>query len=204
MTRTISLIIGIAVVALVAVPTALGQGTQPGTYPDANKRTITTPGWSQPAVQFFYANERATMTSSSSQPAIASENTPESPALRAERLRGEALNKKYGLGEFAVSQVSTYKDANERVVEPQSVRAERLRSEGLNRMYGLGEFAPTVNYKDANERVDLPTTPDSVPVASSGREVEWPQVGIGFGIGIVLAIALGLSLKATRPRTLAH
>jgi hypothetical protein len=190
MTRTISLIIGIAVVALVAVPTAFAKPAPIWTGDDA--------------VQFFYENERATMTSESSQPAIVSETTPESPALRAERLRGEALNKKYGLGEFAVSPVSTYKDANERVVEPQSVRAERLRSEGLNRMYGLGEFAPTVDYKDANERVDLPTTPGSVPVASSGREVEWPQIGIGFGIGIALAILLGLSLKATRPRTLAH
>jgi hypothetical protein len=183
MTRTISLIIGIAVVALVAVPTAFAK--------------VDRVGGGVEAVAFSNTNARATMT-------IVSENTPESPALRAERLRGEALNKKYGLGEFAVSPVSTYKDANERVVEPQSVRAERLRSEGLNRMYGLGEFAPTVNYKDANERVDLPTTPGSVPVASSGREVEWPQIGIGFGIGIALAIVLGLSLKATRPRTLAH
>ena len=191
MTRTISFIIGIAVVALVAVPTALTKPAPIQTGDDA--------------VQFFYANERATMTSESSQPAIVSENTPESPAVRAERLRGEALNEKYGLGEFAVSPVSTYKDANERVVEPQSVRAERLRSEGLNKMYGLGEFAPTVNYKDANERADVPTTtPADVPVATSGRDVEWPQIGIGFGIGIALAIVLGLSLKATRPRTLAH
>jgi hypothetical protein len=191
MTRTISLIIGIAVVALVAVPTAFGEGMLAGSnQPDG--------------VAFFYANERATMTSSTSQPAIVSENTPESPAVRAERLRSEGLNKLYGLGEFAVSPVSTYKDANERVVEPQSVRAEQLRSEGLNRMYGLGEFAPTVNYKDANERADVPTTPASVPVTSSGSDVEWPQVGIGFGIGIALAVLLGLSLKATRPRTLAH
>ena len=192
MTRTISLIIGIAVVALVAVPTALAKPAPVWTGDDA--------------VQFFYENERATMTSGSSQPTIVSENTPESQAVRAERLRSEGLNKKYGLGEFAVSPVTTYKDANERVVEPQSVRAERLRSEGLNRMYGLGEFAPTVNYKDANERADVPTTstPADVPVATSGRDVEWPQIGIGFGIGIALAIGLGLSLKATRPRTLAH
>jgi hypothetical protein len=191
MTRTISLIIGIAVVALAAVPTAFGEGRLAGSQPDG--------------VAYFYANERATLLSSQpSSPAIVSENTPESPAARAERLRGEGLNKKYGLGEFAPSSVSTYKDANERVVEPQSVRAERLRSEGLNRMYGLGEFAPTVNYKDANERVDLPTTPVAEPVGTSGADVEWPQIGIGFGIGIVLAIVLGLTLKATRPRTLAH
>jgi len=180
MTRTISLIIGIAVVALVAVPTAFGEGMLAGsTQPEA--------------------------VTSTSQPAIVSENTRESQQLRAERLRGEALNKKYGLGEFAVSPVTTYKDANERVVQPQSVVAEQLRSEGLNRMYGLGEFAPTVNYKDAGERADVPTTtPADVPVATSGRDVEWPQIGIGFGIGIALAIVLGLSLKATRPRTLAH
>ena len=193
MTRTISFIIGIAVVALVAIPTAFAEGRLAGsTEPDG--------------VAFFYANERATMsmTSDSNQPTIVSESTPESPALRAERLRSEGLNRKYHLGAFAVSPVTTYKDANERFVEPQSLVAERLRSEGLNKRYGLGEFAPTMNYKDANERVDLPTAPDSTPVASSGREVEWPQIGIGFGIGIALAIVLGLSLKATRPRTLAH
>ena len=196
MTRTISLIIGIAVVALVAVPTALGAyglGDAPGTR-----------ATQLDAVKFFYANERATMSMSSNQPVIVSENTPESPAVRAERLRSEGLNKLYGLGDFAPSTVSTYKDANERVVEPQSVRAERLRSEGLNKLYGLGEFAPTVNYKDAGERVDLPTTPVAEPVTSSGTDVEWPQIGIGFGIGIALAIALGLSLRVTRHRQLAH
>ena len=193
MTRTISLIIGIAVVALVAVPTALGEGMLAGSQqPDA--------------VALFYANERATMSmgTSATEPAIVSENTPESTAVRAERLRSEGLNKLYGLGEFAPSTVSTYKDANERVVEPQSVIAERLRSEGLNKRYGLGEFAPTINYKDANERVDLPVTQAAEPVATSGTDVEWPQIGIGFGIGIALAIALGLSLRVTRHRPLAH
>jgi hypothetical protein len=44
----------------------------------------------------------------------------------------------------------------------------------------------------------------STPVASSGRDVEWPQVGIGFGIGIALALGLLLALRATRQRPLAH
>ena len=175
MTSRISLIICVALAALTVVPAAFGEGMLAGS--------------SQPE---------------STQPAIVSENTPESPSARADRLRGEALNEKYGLGEFAVSPVSTYKDANERVVEPQSVRAERLRSEGLNRMYGLGEFAPTVDYKDANERVDLPTTPESTPVASSGREVEWPQIGIGLGIGILLAAGLWLAMRASKPGPLPH
>jgi len=175
MTRTLTLIVGIAVAALAAVPTALGEGMLAGS--------------NQPDVK---------------QAAIVSENTPESALLRAERLRSEGLNKKYGLGEFAPSAVSTYKDANERVVEPQSVRAERLRSEGLNRMYGLGEFAPTLNYRDANERADLPTTPVVEPVTSSGSELEWPQLGIGFGFGILLVAGLWLATRMTRVRPLAH
>jgi hypothetical protein len=188
MTRTISLIIGIAVVALAAVPTAFGEGRLAGSNePDG--------------VAYFYANERATLTANTNQPPIVSENTPESSAVRAERLRGEGLNRMHGLGAFAVS---TYRDANERVVQPQSLKALQIRSEGMNRKYRLGEFGTAVDYKDANERVDLPTAPVSAPVATSGREVEWPQVGIGFGIGIALAIVLGLSLKATLPRTLAH
>ena len=43
---------------------------------------------------------------------------------------------------------------------------------------------------------------ESPAPTGSGRDVEWPQIGIG--IGIVLAIVLGLTIKATRPRTFAH
>ena len=49
MTRTISLIIGIAVVALVAVPTAFGEGRLAGSQ-------------EQNGVAHFYANERATLS----------------------------------------------------------------------------------------------------------------------------------------------
>jgi hypothetical protein len=44
----------------------------------------------------------------------------------------------------------------------------------------------------------------STPVASTGRDIDWPQVGIGFGIGIALALGLILALRATRQRPLAH
>src|SRR5262245_3040963 len=59
MTRTISFIIGIAVAALVAVPTALGSyglGDTPG--PRATVSQVST---KPDAVTYFYANERATM-----------------------------------------------------------------------------------------------------------------------------------------------
>lgn len=45
--------------------------------------------------------------------------------------------------------------------------------------------------------------PVAAPVASSGREVRWPQVGIGFGVGLCAAFALlaGLLLVRTRRRS---
>jgi hypothetical protein len=55
-------------------------------------------------------------------------------------------------------------------------------------------------------RVDLnpANTPTPVSATGSGRELEWPQLGIGFGMGIVLAVGLLLALRATRIRPLAH
>ena len=55
MTRTISFIIGIAVVALVAVPTALGEGRLAGSEP-------------QSGVAYFKANELATLVQQLSEP----------------------------------------------------------------------------------------------------------------------------------------
>jgi hypothetical protein len=57
-----------------------------------------------------------------------------------------------------------------------------------------------------DDRFRLPdTTVESSPVqVTSGRDIEWPQVGIGLGIGVLLMIGLALALKATRQRPLAH
>jgi hypothetical protein len=140
MTRTISFIIGIAVAALVAVPTALGAYPL-GDSPSTSKQ--------QDAVTFFYANERSTL------------------AQQPVQLRRT--------------------DAWDRTATPPATLSS--------------------TYKDAGERVnlnELPSTPVVEPVASSGTDVDWPQVGIGFGIGIALAIVLGLSFRATRQRPLAH
>lgn len=146
MTRTISFIIGIAVVALVAVPTAFGEGRLAGSEP-------------QTGVEYFKANELATLTQ---QP------------VQLDR-RTDAFDR------TAVVEQGPY------VVSERSA-----------------QFQPdSSTYLDANERTDVLSAPTVAP-ASSGRDVEWPQVGIGFGIGIALAIVLGLSLKATRPRNLAH
>jgi len=53
--------------------------------------------------------------------------------------------------------------------------------------------------------IDPTSSPNPVTVGS-GREIEWPQVGIGIGLGIGLLLALGLflAMRHTRTRTLAH
>ena len=155
MTRTISLIIGIATVALtVAVPTAFAEGRLAG----SQDQQAVAPDWFERAAIATQRNSQA------------------------------------------------YVDAADRVVEPQSLVALRLRSEGLNRINGLGEFATSSSYVDAHERAVPPVsnTPVSVTPTGSGRDIEWPQLGIGFGIGIALVLGLILAMRTTRGRELAH
>lgn len=57
---------------------------------------------------------------------------------------------------------------------------------------------------DDRFRIDHSQVPVPVSATSSGRELEWPQIGIGFGVGIVLMLGLYLALKAMRTRPLAH
>ena len=182
MTRTISLIIGItATVLSVGVAPALGEGRLAGSLEPAQATAIEKP---------------------QSTP-IVSERVPMAQSFKAELARNTALNRKYGLGEFASN---GYRDAHERVVEPQSLIAERLRSEGLNQLYGLGDFATSNGYVDAHERAVPPVsaTPITVAPTVSDRDIEWPQLGIGFGVGLLLAFGLFLAMRMTRVRPLAH
>jgi hypothetical protein len=57
---------------------------------------------------------------------------------------------------------------------------------------------------DSHDRIAPSTPTSSVTATSSGREVEWPQIGIGVGLGILLALGLGLAMRFTRIRPLAH
>jgi hypothetical protein len=60
--------------------------------------------------------------------------------------------------------------------------------------------------QDSQGAAQFPTQPESepVPVASSGSEIEWPQIGIGFGIGLLLAVGVFVVLRMNRTRPLAH
>ena len=67
MTRTISLIVGVAVVALaVGVPTAFGKGQQPSAvdYFRANELSTLVQSGNASAVDYFRANERSTLAQS--------------------------------------------------------------------------------------------------------------------------------------------
>jgi hypothetical protein len=52
----------------------------------------------------------------------------------------------------------------------------------------------------------LDTASTSAPgvTTSSGRDIEWPQIGIGFGVGVLLVVCLLLGARMTRSRQPAH
>jgi hypothetical protein len=109
----------------------------------------------------------------------------EQVAIVALELRSEALNRQYGLGEYANSGMDRL-IARERAFEPTSDAA----------------FPP-----DAFERAVNASTRQSGPevvVESSGREIEWPQFGIGLGIALLLGLGIVLAVRSTRARPLAH
>jgi len=106
--------------------------------------------------------------------------------------RGDALNRQYGLGKYAVSTETT---APNQLVD--------ARSDGLNRLYGLGKYQTPVGDFD-RFRIDHSNVPVPVSVTSSGREIDWPQIGIGFGVGMIIVMGLILALKATHSRPFAH
>lgn len=111
-------------------------------------------------------------------------------------------------GQNSQAPLSTYRDAFERAViggqldqtnlsvSPDAFERAAAQNHGLD--------SNLSSYRDSFERAALPTGPVQVSATSSGRELEWPQIGIGFGIGIVLMLGLYLTLKSTRQRPLAH
>jgi hypothetical protein len=60
------------------------------------------------------------------------------------------------------------------------------------------------SYRDGPERAVLPSAPIQNASSDSGRQIEWPQLGIGFGVGILLVAGLWLAMRVTKFRPLAH
>src|SRR5262249_26797475 len=94
----------------------------------------------------------------------------ESPEQRADRLRGEGMNRLSRLGVFSNDNVASR--------SPEQ-RAERLRSEGLNKMYGLGDFASTSTGNDI--------------------EWQQIGIGLGIGIALMLGLLVAFRSTRQRP-----
>jgi len=209
MTRTISLIIGVAVAALAAVPTAVATPS---------------PREQVDAVKFFYANERATVPF----PAAVHDhgNATEarlllkSPTIGIVRDNGDATQAKLA---WLSGPVVVGEDALRSLGRPDRVTAQTAAShytpQDVQRMsdsYAArgGDLTnvPSSSYYLPQQIEAMSqgwaarggTGSETVRLSGDGRHIEWSQIGIGFGIGMLLAIGLGLSLRATRPRTLAH
>ena len=114
---------------------------------------------------------------------------------KAEVIRGDALNKRYGLGPYSLLAQGGPRPAGLTV---QQWQAELIRGDALNKHYGLGNYAAAV---DSSVRRTVDAGPaDSV--ASGG--FDWGDAGIGAGAVIGLALlALGMAVavrEARRPQ----
>lgn len=196
MTRTISLITATVGAALLFAVPAYGDNWGAD---KAQPPTSSSPDWFERAAGVAIQKQKAEMLNARERGlGVTGNGTPVDA-------RSEGLNRLYGLGEYA-----NPIDSRERgLVEKGQIKPERsgagfdARSEGMNRLYGLGEYAAPV-VADDRFRIDHSNVPEPITVTSSGRDIEFPQVGIGLAVGLMLLIGLGLVLKATHTRPFAH
>lgn len=203
MTRRITLI-STLLGAAVLVPAAFGK-SQPVTHPpDAVERAVAAQVNGAGIDSYADAVERAvlarelsnrlstTVSPDAFERAVASSST----SMDALQARSEALNRHYGLG------VTAPQDAFERAVKASQgvswIEAPGTRGEGLNQTYG-----GPASIVDSHDRI-VPTSETPVSVSTSGREIDWPQLGIGFGVGLLMALGLFLAMRLARIRPVAH
>ncbi len=187
MTPKISLIIGIAVTALAfGVPTALGERQLVGApEPDG--------------VAYFYANERATLAQQIDSPARQSDSSATAAFFANERATLAQQIDSPARQSDSSATAAFY--ANESVARPGQ--------EAVAAFYA-NERATLVEQggRSVGSRDQVPLDPNSVSsptvTASSGSEIEWPQLAIGFGLGILLVAGLWLAMRMTKGRALAH
>lgn len=181
MTRTISLIIGIAVTALaVAVPAALGGGRDPGSLQQVD------------AVKYFYANERATLTFA---PVVHDHGDATQAKIQAKVL----------LASPPMEVIRDHGDATQAKLTQQS--ASVLARERVQRIETQSNTPVVSDHGDATQAKLVAQSPDIVSRAtesSSGSGFDGPQLGIGFGLGILLAVGLWFGIRMTKVRQPAH
>jgi hypothetical protein len=186
MTPKFSLVTLVAGAALVfAVPAAFGEGKLAGSLEPAMAKAMAEDGFDHAvAAKLALQSKAGAYRDANERPGATK------PAVQSSVSRYRDAFERTGVKQELGSSVAGYRDANERVV---------VQNQGLESSVGT--------YRDANERVVGGRPESSVPVSDtsigSGREIEWPQIGIGFGIGILLGLGLWLAMR-TRIRPLAH
>jgi hypothetical protein len=189
MTRKLSLIIGIAVTALAfGIPTAFGEGQL---------------GGPSDGVAYFYADERATLDLG---PVIHDHGDATEAKLPMEVIRdhGDATQAKLVLQSLRMGVIRDHGDASQAKFLLQSPAMGDIRDHGDATQAKLVEQVSTS--VGSSDQVGLDSNSLSTPTvsASSGSEIEWPQLGIGFGLGILLVAGLWLAIRMTKGRPLAH
>jgi len=130
------------------------------------------------------------------------------PATQAQILRGVALDRHFGLGRFSPI-VSP--DAVDRAVAARELQRSVESQPSAGRSLVFDDHRTDASQLSAgralvfdNHRLGESRPTEQVSVSSSGRDIEWPQLGIGFGLGVALLLGLLLTIRFTRTRPLAH
>lgn len=196
MTRRVSLITVVAGLSLVVAPAAFGQG-QP-VHPDfwnydqnGQKIANASPGVAPEDLGALYAGEGSDQVAPIGNPdridrVIAARQREQAAMLDARERAFQAKQDN--------SLVSTL-DARERALVEKG-----------NAQLAVTAPSRTINepVRDDRFRIDPSSMPTPTLTTSSGRDVEWPQIGIAFGIGLVLTLGLFLALRLRHSRPLAH
>lgn len=189
MTRRISLITAVAGLSLMVAPAAFGQG-QP-VHPDfwnydqsGQKIANASPGVAPQDLGTLYSGEQSNLVAPIGNPdridrAIAARQREQAAMLDA---RERAFQAKQD------NSLASMLDARERgLVEKGNVQLAVIHEP----------------VRDDRFRIDPSSTPTPT-LTSSGRDLEWPQVGVAFGIGLVLLFGLFLAMRLRHDRQLAH
>jgi hypothetical protein len=140
------------------------------------------------------------------QPAVQSPDAVEQAVLARElssridaKVYRDAFERAVAANRQGAGAVGSYVDAHNR--SSGSLSTSAVPTDAFERAVLSGRTTGFVG--DSHDRI-APESPTPGPVTSSGRDLEWPQIGIGFGVGILLALALGMAMRLTRIRQLAH
>jgi hypothetical protein len=126
-----------------------------------------------------------------------------SPGLRAQDLASQYAS--LGVDESPIASP----DAVDRALAAKLAQQAAQASDGQrlsfdNYRVQTGETSAGRSLVFDNHRIDPVGSPTQVTVSDSGRDLEWPQIGVAFGIGIALMLGLYLTLRLARVRPLAH